>query len=162
ASPTGLLGFSYLHTTQPPSAFTRLIDMGIEPFLVASTVEGVMAQRLVRTICAECKVEWTPEHHEVPADFPKPEKGPVKLWKGAGCRSCRNSGFRGRAGIYELMVTGDTIRDMCVERVNASRIRTQALKEGMLTLRQDGWRKVLLGQTTLDEVARVTAGDIVA
>jgi type II secretion system protein E len=162
ASLTGHLVFSTLHTNDSPSAFTRLIDMGIEPFLVASTVEGVMAQRLVRTICADCKVEWTPEHHEVPADFPKPDRGPLKLWKGAGCRACRNSGFRGRTGIYELMVTGDTIRDMCVERVNASHIRTQALKEGMITLRQDGWRKVLSGTTTLDEVARVTAGDIIA
>jgi general secretion pathway protein E/type IV pilus assembly protein PilB len=163
ASLTGHLVFSTLHTNDAPSAFTRLIDMGIEPFLVASTVEGVMAQRLVRTICADCKVEWTPEHHEVPSDFPKPaDGGPVKLWKGAGCRACRNSGFRGRMGIYELMITGDSIRDMCVERVNASLIRNQALKEGMITLRQDGWRKVLQGKTTLDEVARVTAGDIIA
>ncbi len=162
ASLTGHLVFSTLHTNDASSAFTRLIDMGIEPFLVASTVEGVMAQRLVRTICKDCKIEYTPEHHEVPNDFPQPEKGPLKLMKGAGCRACRNSGFRGRTGIYELMVTGDTIRDMCVERVNASAIRNQALKEGMITLRKDGWRKVLMGQTTIDEVARVTAGDIIA
>jgi general secretion pathway protein E/type IV pilus assembly protein PilB len=161
ASLTGHLVFSTLHTNDAPSAFTRLIDMGVEPFLVASTVEGVMAQRLVRTICPDCKVEFHPEHHELPNDFPKVE-GRLKLWKGAGCRSCRQTGFRGRSGIYELMVTGDTIRDMVVERVNASAIRTQALKEGMLTLRHDGWRKVLQGKTTLDEVARVTAGDIIA
>jgi general secretion pathway protein E/type IV pilus assembly protein PilB len=160
ASLTGHLVFSTLHTNDAPSAFTRLIDMGIEPFLVASTVEGVMAQRLVRTICSDCKIQYTPEHHEVPADFPSPA-GDFKLWKGAGCRSCRNSGFRGRSGIYELMVTGDNIREMCVQRVNASAIRNQALKEGMVTLRQDGWRKVLQGKTTLDEVARVTAGDII-
>jgi general secretion pathway protein E/type IV pilus assembly protein PilB len=160
ASLTGHLVFSTLHTNDAPSAFTRLIDMGIEPFLVASTVEGVMAQRLVRTICADCKVQYTPEHHEIPADFPAPP-GEVKLWKGAGCRACRNTGFRGRSGIYELMVTGDNIREMCVQRVNASAIRNQALKEGMVTLRQDGWRKVLQGKTTLDEVARVTAGDII-
>jgi general secretion pathway protein E/type IV pilus assembly protein PilB len=129
---------------------------------VASTVEGVMAQRLVRTICPDCKIEYTPEQHEIPSDFPMPESGPLKLWKGSGCRSCRNSGFRGRSGIYELMVTGDTIRDMCVERVNASVIRNQAIKEGMLTLRKDGWRKVLQGKTTIEEVGRVTAGDIVA
>jgi general secretion pathway protein E/type IV pilus assembly protein PilB len=134
--------------------------MGIEPFLVASTVEGVMAQRLVRTICPECKIEYTPEHHEVPADFPAPP-GEVRLFKGSGCRACRNTGFRGRTGIYELMVTGDNIREMCVQRLNASAIRNQALKEGMITLRQDGWRKVLKGTTTLDEVARVTAGDII-
>jgi type II secretion system protein E len=161
ASLTGHLVFSTLHTNDAPSAFTRLIDMGVEPFLVASTVEGVMAQRLVRTVCPDCKVEFYPEHHEVPNDFPKVE-GRLRLWKGAGCRACRQTGFRGRSGIYELMVTGDTIRDMVVERVNASAIRNQALKEGMLTLRQDGWRKVLQGKTTLDEVARVTAGDIIA
>jgi general secretion pathway protein E/type IV pilus assembly protein PilB len=162
ASLTGHLVFSTLHTNDAPSAFTRLIDMGIEPFLVGSTVEGVMAQRLVRNICPDCKVEYEPEHHEVPDDFPQPAGGgPLKLWKGTGCRACRNSGFRGRQGIFELMVTGDTIRDMCVQRLNASAIRNQALKEGMVTLRQDGWRKVLQGKTTLDEVARVTAGDII-
>ena len=120
-----------------------------------------MAQRLVRTICSECKIEYTPEQHEVPADFPG-KAGAIRLWKGTGCRACRNTGFRGRSGIYELMVTGDSIREMCVQRVNASMIRNQALKEGMVTLRQDGWRKVLQGKTTLDEVARVTAGDIIA
>jgi general secretion pathway protein E/type IV pilus assembly protein PilB len=162
ASLTGHLVFSTLHTNDAPSAFTRLIDMGIEPFLVASTVEGVMAQRLVRTICKDCKIQYEPEPHEVPRDFPWKGDGPVRLWKGAGCRACRQSGFRGRTGIYELMVTGDTIREMCVERVNANAIRNQALKEGMLTLRMDGWRKVLQGITTIDEVARVTAGDIIA
>jgi general secretion pathway protein E/type IV pilus assembly protein PilB len=157
ASLTGHLVFSTLHTNDAPSAFTRLIDMGIEPFLVSSTVEGVMAQRLVRTICSECKEEYTP--HELPSDFPG-EAGKTRLWHGAGCRACRQSGFRGRQGIFELMVTGDNIREMCVQRVNASAIRNQALKEGMITLRQDGWRKVLKGITTIDEVARVTAGDI--
>jgi type II secretion system protein E len=160
ASLTGHLVFSTLHTNDAPSAFTRLIDMGIEPFLVASTVEGVMAQRLVRTICQECKQQFEP--HEVPSDFPRNGDEPVRLWHGVGCRACRQTGFRGRTGIYELMVTGDTIREMCVERVNAGHIRKQAIKEGMITLRQDGWRKVLQGVTTLDEVARVTAGDIIA
>ncbi len=156
ASLTGHLVFSTLHTNDAPSAFTRLIDMGVEPFLVASTVQGVMAQRLVRTICSECKTEYVP--HELPNDFPA-ELG-VKLWHGAGCRTCRQTGYRGRTGIYELMVTGDTIREMCVQRVNASAIRNQALKEGMTTLRQDGWRKVLQGITTIDEVAGATQGDI--
>src|SRR5439155_8021066 len=104
ASLTGHLVFSTLHTNDAPSAFTRLIDMGIEPFLVASTVEGVMAQRLVRTICPDCKVQYTPHADEVPIDFPLgPDKAPPTLWKGAGCRSCRQSGYRGRSGIYELM-----------------------------------------------------------
>jgi general secretion pathway protein E/type IV pilus assembly protein PilB len=156
ASLTGHLVFSTLHTNDAPSAFTRLIDMGMEPFLVGSTVEGVMAQRLVRTICPDCKVAFEP--HELPNDFPA-EVG-VKLWRGAGCRSCRQTGYRGRTGIYELMVTGDTIRELCVQRVNAVQIRKQALKEGMITLRQDGWRKVLQGITTIEEVARATAGDL--
>jgi general secretion pathway protein E/type IV pilus assembly protein PilB len=159
ASLTGHLVFSTLHTNDSPSAFTRLIDMGIEPFLVSSTVEGVMAQRLVRTICPECKVSYELPAEDVPSDFP--HDGPqVSLWKGAGCRACRQTGFRGRTGIFELMVTGDTIREMCVQRMNAAAIRNQALKQGMITLRQDGWRKVQQGITTIDEVARVTAGDI--
>jgi general secretion pathway protein E/type IV pilus assembly protein PilB len=159
ASLTGHLVFSTLHTNDAPSAFTRLIDMGIEPFLVSSTVEGVMAQRLVRTICPECKVEYELPGADVPNDFPV-EGSMVRLWKGTGCRACRQTGFRGRQGIFELMVTGDTIREMVVQRVNAGAIRKEALKEGMVTLRQDGWRKVQQGLTTIDEVARVTAGDI--
>jgi general secretion pathway protein E/type IV pilus assembly protein PilB len=119
-----------------------------------------MAQRLVRTICPECKEAFEVDLLELPADFPVKEKG-MKLWRGAGCRSCRQSGFRGRAGIFELLVTGETIREMAVQRQNASAIRKQALKDGMVTLRQEGWRKVLQGMTTIEEVARVTAGDII-
>jgi type II secretion system protein E len=160
ASLTGHMVFSTLHTNDAPSAFTRLIDMGIEPFLVASTVEGVLAQRLVRSICSECKVEYDPDLQELPQDFPIPKDRPLKLWKGTGCRACRQSGYRGRQGIFELMVTGDTIKELVVQRTNATHVRTQALKEGLITLRQDGWRKVLLGITTIEEVARVTAGDV--
>jgi general secretion pathway protein E/type IV pilus assembly protein PilB len=146
-------------------------------------VEGVMAQRLVRTICPECKTTFVPDPEEMPLDFPlkkggvKPAadiqiqqgvvemmaSGPAsegKLWKGMGCRSCRQSGFRGRTGIHELLVTNDVIKDLVVQRVNAGVIRLEALKAGMVTLRQDGWRKVLNGTTTIDEVARTTAGDI--
>jgi general secretion pathway protein E/type IV pilus assembly protein PilB len=159
ASLTGHMVFSTLHTNDAPSAFTRLTDMGIEPFLVASTVEGVMAQRLVRTICPECKAEYEPDPLDLPSDFPRGE-GTVKLSKGVGCRACRQTGFRGRTGIYELMVTGNTIRDLCVQRANSAAIRNQALKEGMITLRQDGWRKVLKGITTIEEVARTTQGDL--
>jgi type II secretion system protein E len=163
ASLTGHLVFSTLHTNDAPSAFTRLIDMGIEPFLVASTVEGIMAQRLVRTICPECKVAYKPDPAELPADFPKqmPDGSPLTIWKGAGCRSCRQTGYRGRTGIHELLVTGDDIRTLVVERVNAAVIRNEALKRGMITLRNDGWRKVLQGMTTVDEVARMTAGDVI-
>jgi general secretion pathway protein E/type IV pilus assembly protein PilB len=160
SSLTGHLVFSTLHTNDAPSAFTRLVDMGVEPFLVGSTVEGVMAQRLVRTICPECKIEYTPEEKDVPSDFPG--KGTkLRLWKGTGCRACHQTGYRGRMGIFELMVTGDNIREMCVKRVSAVVIRNQALAEGMVTLRNDGWRKVVAGQTTLAEVTRATKGDII-
>jgi general secretion pathway protein E/type IV pilus assembly protein PilB len=159
ASLTGHMVFSTLHTNDAPSAFTRLTDMGIEPFLVSSTVEGVMAQRLVRTICPECKEEYEPDPLDLPSDFPRGD-GVLRLWKGVGCRACRQTGFRGRTGIYELMVTGNTIRDMCVQRANSVAIRNQALKEGMITLRQDGWRKVQRGITTIEEVARTTQGDL--
>ena len=162
ASLTGHLVFSTLHTNDAPSAFTRLIDMGVEPFLVASTVEGIMAQRLVRTACADCKTEYLPDPDELPIDFPKAtaDGSPLKLWKGTGCRSCRQGGYRGRTGIHELLVNTDLIRDLVVQRVNASVIRLEALKNGMRTLRQDGWGKTLQGKTTYDEVARVTAGDV--
>jgi type II secretion system protein E len=163
ASLTGHMVFSTLHTNDAPSAFTRMIDMGIEPFLVGSTVEGVMAQRLVRTICPDCKTAYTPEIVDLPIDYPLPNGkngAPPTLHKGAGCRACRQTGFRGRTGIHELMVTGENIRELVVQRVNAGVIRHEAMKTGMITLRQDGWRKVAMGMTTVDEIARVTAGDI--
>jgi len=174
ASLTGHLVFSTLHTNDAPSAFTRLIDIGVEPFLVASTVEGIMAQRLVRTICPDCKTEYMPDPDELPIDFPKGNtgsslgsmspgealSGSMKLAKGLGCRSCRQSGYRGRTGIHELLVNTDVIRDLVVQRVNASVIRLEALKNGMRTLRQDGWQKTLQGRTTYEEVGRVTAGDL--
>lgn len=161
ASLTGHMVFSTLHTNDAPSAFTRLIDMGVEPFLVASTVEGILAQRLVRTICPDCKTEFTPE--EIPIDYPKqfPEWiGKPTISHGLGCRSCRNSGYRGRTGIHELLANNDVLRDLIVQRVNASVIRLEALKNGMRTLRQDGFLKTAKGQTTIDEVNRTTAGDL--
>jgi general secretion pathway protein E/type IV pilus assembly protein PilB len=162
ASLTGHLVFSTLHTNDSPSAFTRLIDMGVEPFLVSSTVEGVMAQRLVRTICSECKMEYEPHPGDLPSDFPGVHEGmpPATLWRGKGCRTCRQTGFRGRTGIYELLVSSDNLKDLIVQRTNANTLRQVALKEGMVTLRQDGWKKVLSGNTTIDEVARVTAADL--
>ena len=185
ASLTGHMVFSTLHTNDAPSAFTRMIDMGVEPFLVSSTVEGVMAQRLVRTICPDCKAPYAPDPDEMPLDFPlrnaAPQPAPDvaiqqgivqmmgrgpggagdgKLWKGTGCRSCRQSGYRGRTGIHELLINTDVIKELVVQRVNSGVIRLEGLKGGMITLRQDGWRKVLNGTTTIDEVTRTTAGDI--
>jgi type II secretion system protein E len=162
ASLTGHLVFSTLHTNDSPSAFTRLIDMGVEPFLVSSTVEGVMAQRLVRTICADCKEAFEPHISELPSDFPGvAEKNyPKHLYRGRGCRVCRQTGFRGRTGIHELMVNTDELKDLIVQRTNANTLRQVALRNGMITLRQDGWKKVEAGITTVDEVARVTAADL--
>jgi general secretion pathway protein E/type IV pilus assembly protein PilB len=139
-----------------------MIDMGLEPYLVGSTVEGVMAQRLVRTICKECKTEDVhAEEHALPHDFPKPPHGgKPTLFRGAGCKSCRGTGYRGRTGIYELMVTDDEIRDLCSQRISATVIRRKALEKGMMTLRQDGYRKVLSGHTTVDEVVTATIGDL--
>ena len=120
-----------------------------------------MAQRLVRTICPDCKVPHEMPSLDVPTDFPE-RRTRRPHFQGQWLLACRQSGFRGRTGIYELMVTDDEIREMCVQRVNASHIRNYLVKNGMVTLRQDGWRKVLKGVTTIDEIARVTAGDIVA
>ena len=160
ASLTGHMVFSTLHTNDAPSAFTRLIDMGVEPFLVSSTVEGVMAQRLVRTICKDCKIEYEPDPADVPPDFPG-AGGPLTLFKGAGCRACRQTGFRGRLGLFELLINSDALRELVIRRENSMRLRQVALQEGRVTLRKDGWRKVLAGMTTLEEVCRVTAGDVV-
>ncbi len=164
ASLTGHMVFSTLHTNDAPSAFTRMIDMGVEPFLVSSTVEGVMAQRLVRTICPDCRTDYVPDPDEIPIDFPKTMLDSEAKWKtlskGLGCRSCRQSGYRGRTGIHELLINTDVIKDLVVQRTNSSLLRYEALKGGMKTLRQDGFAKVLKGMTTLDEVSRTTAGDI--
>jgi general secretion pathway protein E/type IV pilus assembly protein PilB len=157
ASLTGHLVFSTLHTNDAPSAFTRLIDMGIEPFLVASSVEAVMAQRLVRTICSHCKTE-----QRVDADylrrigFPEDEIGTAKFWHGAGCEECRQQGYQGRKGIYELLLVSEAIRPLIMNRANATSIAQRAMEAGMRTLRTDGWNKVKGGVTTIEEVLRVT------
>jgi type II secretion system protein E len=157
AALTGHLVFSTLHTNDAPSAFTRLIDMGIEPFLVASSVEAVMAQRLVRTICTHCKRE-----QKVQADylrrigFPADEIDTAKFWQGAGCPECRQLGYQGRMGIYELLILNEGLRPMVLSRAASSTIAQKAIEFGMRTLRVDGWNKVRDGQTTIEEVLRVT------
>ncbi len=158
ASLTGHLVFSTLHTNDAPSAFTRLIDMGVEPFLAASTVEAVMAQRLVRILCPDCKESFRPSPDDLPPDFPQPF--PDRLWKPVGCRECRDTGYRGRTGIFELLLTDEGIRDLCIERASTARIRKHGLEQGMISLRQNGWQKVIAGITSLDEVLRITKGDI--
>jgi general secretion pathway protein E/type IV pilus assembly protein PilB len=161
ASLTGHLVFSTLHTNDAPSAYTRLVDMGVEPFLVASTIEGVMAQRLVRRLCSECRNPYKPEREDLPKDFPWDEfvKRGEPLYKQVGCRTCRNFGFTGRQGIFELCLTNDEIRTLAQERASSWKIAAAARKNGMLTLREDAWSKVLKGITTVDEVLRATKGD---
>jgi general secretion pathway protein E/type IV pilus assembly protein PilB len=160
ASLTGHLVFSTLHTNDASGAYTRLVDMGVEPFLVSSTVEAVMAQRLVRKVCGECAQPYQPTREELPQDFPWDELPPGgKLLRPTGCRKCRQVGYSGRSGIYELLVTTERVRDLSHSRASSWELKKAALEEGMRSLRQDGWRKVLAGETTVDEVARVTKGD---
>jgi len=157
ASLTGHLVFSTLHTNDAPSAFTRLIDMGIEPFLVASSVEAVMAQRLVRTICKHCKTEQVVERDYLKRiGFPAADIASAKVWHGAGCEHCRQQGYQGRKGIYELLVVNEAIRPLIMNRSSATAIAQRAIEGGMRTLRDDGWIKVKGGETTIEEVLRVT------
>jgi len=157
ASLTGHLVFSTLHTNDAPSAFTRLIDMGIEPFLVASSVEAVMAQRLVRTICKHCKTEQKVDAEYLRRiGFPAADIQTAKVWHGAGCEECRQLGYQGRKGIYELLVVTEAIRPLIMNRSSATAIAQRAMEAGMRTLRTDGWNKVKGGETTIEEVLRVT------
>jgi general secretion pathway protein E/type IV pilus assembly protein PilB len=161
ASLTGHLVFSTLHTNDAAGAYTRLVDMGLEPFLVSSTVEAVMAQRLVRTLCKHCKEAYTPAADELPPDFPVDKlNGDVKLYRPVGCRECRQVGYRGRIGLYELLVTTEEIRQLSHDRVSSWAIEKAAVEKGMRTLREDGWLKVLAGRTTVDEVMRMTKGKV--
>lgn len=161
AALTGHLVFSTLHTNDAATAFTRLVDMGVEPFLVSSTVEAVMAQRLVRTLCPHCKQPFTPARDDLPRDFPYEQLMATggRIYRPVGCRACRHVGYLGRVGIFELLISSDRIRQLAHDRATAWEIRRAALEEGMTTLRQDGWRKVLDGRTTIEEVLRVTKGD---
>lgn len=161
ASLTGHLVFSTLHTNDSSGAFMRLADMGVEPFLVASTVEGVMAQRLVRRLCPECRTPDTRTKRDLPADFPHQQlqsRG-ATVYRPAGCPACRGNGYRGRIGIYELLTSNDEIRELATHRAATLEIKRAAMRNGMLTLRSDGWNKVLQGITSVDEVLRVTKAD---
>ncbi len=152
ASLTGHLVLSTLHTNDAAGALTRLLDMGVEPFLVASSLEGVMAQRLVRVNCAACIERYDPEPGEIPADV----RFEGKLSRGRGCRECRNTGFSGRIGIYELLVLNEGIRELIMAKANARQIAEAGLEAGDLTLlRAAGLRRALAGATTIAEVLRV-------
>jgi general secretion pathway protein E/type IV pilus assembly protein PilB len=161
ASLTGHLVFSTLHTNDAAGAFTRMSDMGVEPFLVAGTVEAVMAQRLIRRLCKHCKTPYQPAKTDVPPDFPWDRIGDGKIYRNVGCRECRNVGYTGRMGIYELLIANDEIRELALERTSSWEIRKAAVKGGMRTLRMDAWDKVVAGDTSVDEVLRVTKGEAI-
>jgi general secretion pathway protein E len=155
AALTGHLVFSTLHTNDAPGAITRLQDMGVEPYLVASVLEGVLAQRLVRRICGACRVPDTTPHAELRALGV--DSGPGEtLFRGKGCEECRGTGYRGRTGIYELFPINEEARSLVIRRASSRDIRRQAVEDGMITLRLDGWAKAREGVTTVEEVLRVT------
>jgi len=161
ASLTGHLVFSTLHTNDAPSAIIRMIDIGVKPFLVASSTRAIMAQRLVRKICEKCKDEHTPSDAELRLLGPAAQQlSAARLFKGRGCADCSFTGYRGRLGIFEIFLVNDEVRHMIFERVTAAELRTKARELGMRTLREDGLRKVVAGMTTLEEVLRVTMGDV--
>jgi general secretion pathway protein E/type IV pilus assembly protein PilB len=161
ASLTGHLVFSTLHTNDAPGATTRLVDMGVEPYLVASSLEMVAAQRLVRLICPKCKTEMSKSETQKLRNQYGTEV-PDVLYRGTGCRNCQNTGYRGRQGVFEMMPISDDIRALILERASSRVIRRVALQEGMTSLREDGWRLVREGKTTAEEVVRMTKDEEIA
>lgn len=154
---TGHLVFSTLHTNDAPGAITRLIDMGVEPFLITSTVRAVIAQRLVRVICQKCKRTCEPQKHELSELGISEERArSIKFYNGEGCSECNGSGYKGRTGIYELLLMNDRLRELVVKRASSAAIRNAARDAGMRTLREYGTSKILEGTTTVEEVLRET------
>jgi type II secretion system protein E len=153
AALTGHLVFSTLHTNDAPSALTRLIDMGVAPFLVASSVQAVQAQRLIRTICPDCKEPHEEDPSQLRSVGLRDEQFAGRtLYHGAGCKTCNGVGFKGRKGIYEIMTMNTRLREMCFNKATTDALRDQARRDGMHTLLEDGLRKVLEGWTTLEEI----------
>jgi general secretion pathway protein E/type IV pilus assembly protein PilB len=160
AALTGHLVFSTLHTNDAVGAVTRLVDMGIEPFLVASSVEALIAQRLIRRLCGKCKKPRKVDSVFLTSvAFPMERLKEGTIYEAGGCEDCRGTGFRGRTGIYEVFVVTDQIRPLVVSRAATSEIKAAAFRQGMRTLRMDGWNKVLDGTTTMEEVLRVSEED---
>ena len=160
AALTGHLVFSTLHTNDAPSAFTRLIDMGIEPFLITSSVEAIVAQRLLRTLCPVCKAEDKPSEDMMDRLGGENEKyRQTRFYRGVGCEECRRTGYQGRTAIYEIMLMSEGLRPLVVDRRPAAELKKMAVAHGMRTLRDDGMRKAALGVTSLEEVLRITQED---
>jgi type II secretory ATPase GspE/PulE/Tfp pilus assembly ATPase PilB-like protein len=157
---TGHLVFSTLHTNDAPSGITRLVDMGLEPYLVASSVQAFIAQRLVRTICPDCKTKVAlkdvmKDKAPTRESFEKIEK-PEFIYKGKGCETCKFTGYRGRIAIYEILLIDEAIRQAIIDKVSSTQIKKKAIEAGMRTLLQEGWAKIAAGLTTPEEVMRVT------
>jgi type II secretion system protein E len=163
AALTGHLVFSTLHTNDSAGSVNRLLDMGIEPFLVASSVEGIVAQRLIRRLCPACRqpveIDDTKRAFLKGEGFPIAELETKSIYEPVGCDDCRGSGFKGRTGIYEILIVDDHIRPLIINRASAGEIKREALKHGLCTLRDDGWRKVLDGVTTVEEILKVAEED---
>ena len=159
AALTGHLVFSTLHTNDAPSAVTRLLDIGVKPFLVASALRAAMAQRLVRAICEKCKEAYTPTERELKMLGTLSKTVPERMYHGAGCDKCGRSGYKGRKGIFEIFKVDDTIQRLIFDHAPATLLRQRAREMGMRTLREDGMLKVASGMTSLQEVLRVTMGD---
>jgi type IV pilus assembly protein PilB len=157
ASLTGHLVFTTLHTNDAPGAITRLIDMGVEPFLISSTLEAVLGQRLLRSICRQCRTAYQPnEALLAEAGIARRDIGEKQFYYGKGCNACNNTGYKGRKGIYELLKITDPIRELINERAPTVTLKQKAIELGMVTLRQDGLRSIFAGDTTIDEVLRYT------
>jgi type IV pilus assembly protein PilB len=149
--------FSTLHTNDAPGAITRLIDMEVEPYLISSTMEVVLGQRLVRTICERCKTAYRPDREVLERlAIKEQDVGGRSFYYGAGCSSCNETGYRGRRGVYEYLKISEAIRALINERKPTLMIREKAIEQGMRTLRQDGIRNILDGYTTVEEVLRYT------
>jgi len=157
SSLTGHLVFSTLHTNDSASAVTRLIDMGIEPYLVTSSVIAILAQRLVRNVCDECKAPYVPDEESLHNIGITPDMAEEKsMYKGTGCQGCLNTGYKRRTGIFELMIMDDLIKNLILKTSDSNAIKRRAIEQGMVTLRQDGAMKMLNGITTVEEILRVT------
>jgi type IV pilus assembly protein PilB len=156
ASLTGHLVLSTLHTNDAPSSITRLINIGLEPYLISAAVNCVLAQRLVRKICSECKQKMVTQNDDMREFLTTRGFDPDNLYHGKGCDRCRNTGFKGRVGIYELLVLDDVARDLVVRSPNVTELRRICKERGMITLREDGLQKVAKGQTTIEEVLSAT------
>ncbi len=157
ASLTGHIVLTTLHTNDAPTAITRIIDMGVEPFLLVATLECVIAQRLVRTICPRCKTEYTPSDEELmELALSRNDVAGKRFMYGKGCNFCNNTGYKGRTGIYEIMSMDDELRDLVMQNTSTDIIRQAAIRAGMRTLRESGIMAIYDGLTTIEEVVKQT------